>query len=54
MSKITCFAVGWLAEAATVVTDAVLADSLQQSYAVFGEDEKYTTGEEERSGLIVS
>ena len=45
---------GWLAGSATVVTAAILVDSLQQSDAVLEEDEKYSAGEDDRSGLMVS
>lgn len=39
MSKIGYFAVGCLAGAATVVTAALIADAIEQSDAIVGEDE---------------
>lgn len=36
MSKIGCFAVGWLAGVASVVTAAVVADAVEQEDVILG------------------
>jgi len=39
MNKIVCFVLGCLAGAASVVTAALVSDSIQQSDVIFGEED---------------